>query len=516
MMTPDHKTCLPAPEQLLLVPLDEMEVAELIERHLEFVDGKGRSVHLPTPFVRHYLKRDDGALPIVSSIAQLPIVLADGTILTGRGLNRKYGIIFRVPAQLDALMPTSKDCSVLAVGRAMRFLTDEWLSDVAADYQGKCIIIACVLTILERALLPERPVFFITAGQRGGGKTTTIHMISEAATGLPASAAAWSADAEERRKALFSYLEVGLAMLVWDNIPRGSAISCPSIEKSCTLEFYTDRVLGITGHKTVATYTVQIFTGNNIAPRGDLASRALTVRLAVDRIDPENRTFRHPDPIEWTTDHRGQLLAAFYTLLLGNPRRSQKKSERSPAPTRFKAWWDMVGSAVEFAAQQHVALVKEEAEWFAGDPPDAAPPTTVDFKTLFLDGEEDEEQACSLASVLDVLTRKWPDGAMFQAGNVVKSIFQSSGNASYAASIAEGEAEAAASFKAALELATGKVVPLVSAPVINWRLQALKDTPAIVDGKALVLRYTKPNRNGRDGGFRVVTLKIDDIGQAAM
>ena len=151
MMTPDHKTCLPAPEQLLLVPLDEMEVAELIERHLEFVDGKGRSVHLPTPFVRHYLKRDDGALPIVSSIAQLPIVLADGTILTGRGLNRKYGIIFRVPAQLDALMPTSKDCSVLAVGRAMRFLTDEWLSDVAADYQGKCIIIACVLTILERS-----------------------------------------------------------------------------------------------------------------------------------------------------------------------------------------------------------------------------------------------------------------------------------------------------------------------------------------------------------------------------
>ena len=105
---------------------------------------------------------------------------------------------------------------------------------------------------------------------------------------------------------------------------------------------------------------------------------------------------------------------------------------------------------------------------------------------------------------------------MFQAGNVVKSIFQSSGNASYAASIGEGEAEAAASFKAALELATGKVVPLVSAPVINWRLQALKDTPAIVDGKALVLRYTKPNRNGRDGGFRVVTLKIDDIGQAAM
>jgi hypothetical protein len=56
-MTPVHSTRLPAPEQLLLDPLDEMELAELIERHIEFVDEKGRAVHLPTPFVRHYLKR---------------------------------------------------------------------------------------------------------------------------------------------------------------------------------------------------------------------------------------------------------------------------------------------------------------------------------------------------------------------------------------------------------------------------------------------------------------------------
>ena len=31
--------------------------------------------------------------------------------------------------------------------------------------------IADVLTLIERNLLPDRPVFFITAGRRGGGKT---------------------------------------------------------------------------------------------------------------------------------------------------------------------------------------------------------------------------------------------------------------------------------------------------------------------------------------------------------
>jgi hypothetical protein len=503
-----NNTRLPAPEQLILAPLSEIELAELIEQHIEYVDDYGDAVHLPTPFVKHYMQRDDGGLPIVSSIAQLPIVLPNGKILTGRGLNRNYGIIFRVPVDLDALIPNGKDCGPIAVGRAMRFLTDDWLGDVLADYQGKCVIIACALTILERALFPERPVFFITAGQRGGGKTTTIHMISMAATGLPAAAAAWSTQAEERRKALFSYLELGLPMLVWDNIQRGSAISCPSIEKSCTTEFYTDRVLGKSESKTVATYTPQIFTGNNIAPRGDLASRSLMVRLAVDRIDPENRAFKHANPIGWTVDHRGQILACLYTILLGNPRRSQKNSERTAPPTRFKDWWDMIGSAVEFAAERHLAIVADEEKWHVNDQADTAP-AAVKFKTMFLDVEEDEEQTCSLASVLDVLRSKWPSGAVFQAGDVVKSIFRSSENAGYAASIVEQALEAAASFKAALELASGKAVPIVSAPAINWRLQAIKDSPAIVDGKTVVLRYTKPDRDGRGGGFRVESLGSD-------
>jgi len=92
----------------------------------------------------------------------------------------------------------------------MRFLTDEWLADVATGYAGKCTIIAATMMILERALLPERPVVFVTAGHRGGGKTTTLKMIVMAAAGLPAVGAAWSNDPEERRKALFTYLDPGV------------------------------------------------------------------------------------------------------------------------------------------------------------------------------------------------------------------------------------------------------------------------------------------------------------------
>jgi hypothetical protein len=211
----------------------------------------------------------------------------------------------------------------------MRYLTHGWLCDLACDYTGRCIVIAGALTIIERVLLSERPAFFMTAGQRGGGKTTTVNMVSLAVLGFRAAAAAWSPSEEERRKALFSYLREGVPLLAWDNLPRGAAISCPAIEKSLTAETYSDRILGVSETGTAPAFTIQIFTGNNITPRGDLASRSLPLRLAVDRPDPENRPFAHPGPITWTEVNRGRILRALYTILLGNPRLRDRNPELS-------------------------------------------------------------------------------------------------------------------------------------------------------------------------------------------
>ena len=462
---------LSAPEQPLLTRLDEIALAELIERHIEYVDAEGgRPVHLPAPFVKHYLVRDDHALPVATGIATLPIVLADGALLSGRWLDRDRGIVFRVPFELEAILPKPVECTPTAVAEAMRYLTHEWLCDLASDYAGRCIVITCALTILERLLLGERPAFFVTAGQRGGGKTTIVNMISLAVLGLRAGAAAWSPSEEERRKALFSYLREGVPLLAWDNLPRGAAISCPSIEKSLTAETYSDRILGVSETGTAPAFTIQIFTGNNITPRGDLASRSLSLRLAVDRPDPENRPFAHPDPISWTEANRGRILQALYTILLGNPRLRDRNPEQ--APTRFKTWWHLVGSAVEHAAGQHVQITEEAVRCLVADPQTTCPPTPIRFAELFLAGEADEEQSAGLATVLDVLRRRWPNG------------FKSADVASYV-----GEAEAGAiAFRAALEQASGKVLMMISSLSIAWRLKGLIDAPVIVEDITLVLR----------------------------
>ena len=104
----DTNSRLPPPDQPLLSRLDEPQLAELVERHIEFITEDGRQVHLPPAFVKHYHSRDDNALPIAASIATLPIVLPGNTLLTGRGLDREYGIIFRIPSELLSVLPNSR------------------------------------------------------------------------------------------------------------------------------------------------------------------------------------------------------------------------------------------------------------------------------------------------------------------------------------------------------------------------------------------------------------------------
>ena len=93
--------------------------------------------------------------------------------------------------------------------------------------------------------------------------------------------------------------------------------------------------------------TVQIFTGNAIGPRGDMTSRSLMLALNVDRPDPENRAFVHPDPLAWTRTHRSTIVKALYVLLVAG---ALNRPQNQEAKTRFKGWWTLVGWPMEYAA----------------------------------------------------------------------------------------------------------------------------------------------------------------------
>ena len=82
---------------------------------------------------------------------------------------------------------------------------------------------------------------------------------------------------------------------------------------------------------------------------------------------------------------------ALYTILIGNP---QKTPQDARGETRFKSWWRLVGSAVEHAAK----LLR----------PDGV--SEVKFKDLFLENEDEDTDALSLAEALEMIVKHWGDG----------------------------------------------------------------------------------------------------------
>jgi hypothetical protein len=184
-----------------------------------------------------------------------------------------------------------------------------------------------------------------------------------------------------------AYLLRGVVYILWDNIPRGALIHCPHIEAACTSETKSDRNLGETRIVTAMATAIQMFTGNNTGPRGDLTSRSVKIEIEVNQVNPENRAFVHPAPIEWVEANRGKILVALYTLLIGTENMRAGGSNSAQAKGRFKDWWLLAGRPVEYAA----GLAGYE----------------TDFGMLFLELEDDEEDQVTLAGALAALSGQW-------------------------------------------------------------------------------------------------------------
>ena len=475
------KTRLPSPKNFLLTKHDayslEIELSDYLTFVEETADGD-RQVGAPFRLLTHWLKYRQSNLPTVRAVVTMPLVLPTGELLSGAGLDRERGVVFRIDPDLLKYVPKREDCTPIAVAKAYTFLTGEWLVDVAADREGKAVLIAYALSIIERILFPERPTFYVTAGQRGGGKTTALIMLTLASLGVKPAAMAWSQDVDERKKALYAVLREGAPSLIFDNIPRGSVIACPHIERASTTELYKDRVLGVSEAEAAPAYTIIAFTGNNIRPKSDTASRSLIARLSVDRLDPENRPFVHDDPVVWTLDHRGDILRALYTVLLGNP-----GFDCAPQ-TRFKAWWSLVGAAVENAVFEAT-----------GSP--------LSFKELFERVEADDEDAVSRADVLKTLhsmtwTAKDKDGdATFTTADVFERLNEVAENG-------------AAEEPGMAELRRFCTAPRASGPspkAITRALKAIEGTPTAVGTAVMTLRVERDSRS-KTQIFKVVELAI--------
>ena len=461
------------PAEPILVQLAPTGVEMLIEQYVRWMVQRKNDHYfssLPRPYIDALMQLPTSTIPVVRGINTAPLISLSGTVIDGVGLDRDTGLFHKIDPRLRACLPTDVPAEQDVID-AMKFLLDEWMVDVSLEPNGKCIAIMLALTIIERALLPERPAFFITAGQRGGGTTTLANMITRAVLGRGTAAAGWSESAEERKKALFAYLRQGVACLAWDNIARGSAISCPHIEAALTAAETSDRVLGGSKVEIVPATTVQLFTGNAITPRGDMASRSLMIALNVDRPDPENRSYAHSNPYAWTQTNRAKIVWALYVILIAG---AVNRPKEQLAKTRFKTWWNLVGWPVEYAASLFGIQ--------------------LDCTELMRAGEVDDEEANSTSMVLTILHQIW-GLASFTTNDVVMQITTRLQHDPFDGSTLENDIEARrVSLLEALSDLVGKKIDRPTAQYLGKQFQKrLTDRPVWIEdgGTIATLQKTK-------------------------
>jgi hypothetical protein len=274
------------PEELSLIKLAPIEVEMQIEQHIvwmmTFEDKPPVSAALPRPFVEAFTKYAPSSLPIVRAINTMPIISLAGTVISGVGLDRESSLIHRIdPLLLDCVGNTeaTDDDGRWAVNVYKECLIDVAVATIGDFYK----IVLLNLSLIQGAIMPARPIYIITAPERGGGKSTLAHMLSMAVAGRMASATAWRAREEERAQALFAHLRRSPTMLVFDNLPRGAEIQSAALEVASTNMTMTDRILGLSETEVVPSTAILIFTGNQISAKGDTASRCLKINLLLTR-----------------------------------------------------------------------------------------------------------------------------------------------------------------------------------------------------------------------------------------
>jgi hypothetical protein len=266
-------------------------------------------IDCPGKIAKAYLSRiGSWRLPLLVGVISAPIMRTDGTILCRAGYDQATRLYLTENWPDPDPDPTRDDAI-----RALEFLRKPFAEFPFVAGEDETVLLAAIITALQRRLLLSAPLFAFKAPSQRTGKTLLAESTAVIATGRPAPAMAVSGDREEIRKAVAAALREGHVIVNLDNIehPLGS----PDLSRAITQPEYQDRLLGETKMLRLPTNVLWTATGNNLAFRGDLAVRTLVCRLDARLERPEERSFKIADLKGYLSEHRRELVMAALAIL---------------------------------------------------------------------------------------------------------------------------------------------------------------------------------------------------------
>ncbi|WP_292652773.1 hypothetical protein [Nocardioides sp.] len=309
-------------------------------------------------------------LPVLHKVITTPVLRPDGTLLQTPGYDEATGYYLAGRILTD---PIPEDPTAEQVAEAREFLLGTFLRDfpwrTPSDRANYLALLATpILHPFTRAL---NPFGVVDATMPGSGKT-----ILTSCVGLLVGqrVLTWTDSDEELRKSITTVLADQAGVIVFDNLIEGCVIDSAVLARLVTERTWTDRRLGTNSASSFANDRLWLATGNNLRTGGDMASRAVWVRLDPDCPHPEERTgFSIPNLDTWILDPANQavVLRHLLVLILDWTRAGAPISKSVPQMRQFSRWARYLGGLLEhhqvpaFLANHADAreLDDDHAEW---------------------------------------------------------------------------------------------------------------------------------------------------------
>jgi hypothetical protein len=162
-----------------LVPISTLSLLDIFERLIAFErvdrDGESKPSDCPQKLAATYLARGGGwNLPVLAGVIETPIMRPDGTILYDLGYDAATGLYFQSgedwPAIPDAPMRAEAES-------ALRELLEPFAEFPFVDEPARTVLVAAILTAIQRRLLESAPLFAFDAPAQRSGKSMLAESI---------------------------------------------------------------------------------------------------------------------------------------------------------------------------------------------------------------------------------------------------------------------------------------------------------------------------------------------------
>jgi hypothetical protein len=337
-------------ERPIIREVPEPVLDDRLDRAANFYRSTKKSGAVQADLPKRYVQRvrETVDLPPLNGIVEVPVLREDGSILDERGYDEKSRLYYR-PDEGLTVPNVPRDPTQKEIQRAKELIWTPLQDFPFVDQASKANALALMLTPIVRPQLGAQnvPLAIVDATVQGTGKTLLVNVVSLTATGRTAATMNAPDGDEEWRKQITAQLLQGASMIVVDNV-RGRLQSAP-LEQALTTSLWQDRVLGQSKQVELPQRATWVATGNNVQPKGDMKRRVYPIRMDAKMERPwTGRDFAIDNLQEWTSEHRGEMIAALLTLARGWSAAGEPKPNTELLGS-FEEWTRTVGGILQFA-----------------------------------------------------------------------------------------------------------------------------------------------------------------------